>query len=97
MKNPQNLLDELRRNPESFGHSFHTPLTFREEFLLNGLEQDLREKVHAMLDLAMAGHTEMDLSHEQRDQVMELSRLHKTIFNLLVKRGSLAHGRDGLN
>lgn len=97
MNNPQDLLEKLRRNPETFGESFHNPLTFQEEFLLNSLEQDLREKVNSLLDLALAGHAEIDLSNEQRSQVMELTSLQKIVLKLLTQRGSLAHGRDSLN
>ena len=97
MNNPQDLLDALRRNPETFGDSFHTPLTFQEEFLLNGLEQDLREKVNSMLELALAGQAEIDLSTERRNQVMELTYLQRIVFNLLTQRGSLVHGRDCMN
>jgi hypothetical protein len=97
MNNLQELIDNLRMNPETFGDSFHNPLTFQEEFVLNGIEQDLREKVHALLDLALAGHAEIDLSSDQRKQVMELNSLHKTVFNLLNLRGSLVQGRDCLN
>lgn len=97
MKNPQDLLDSLRQNPESFGDSFHTPLTFQEEFLLNGLEQDLREKVNSLLDLALAGHAEIDLSQDSRNQIMSLTYLQKIVLDLLRHRGSLAHGRECLN
>ena len=97
MKNSKNLLDDLRRNPHSFGDSFSTPLTFKEEFLLNGLERDLRAKVDALLDLALAGNADIEFSSDQRKQVMELAFLQNVILRLLTERGSIDHGRDSLN
>jgi hypothetical protein len=97
MNTPEELLDEFRRNPDSIGETFNNPLSFKEEFLLNGLENDLRERVHALLDLALAGDADIDLSEAQRREVMELTRIQKSIFNLLRERGSISHGRTCAN
>ncbi|HHG84052.1 MAG TPA: hypothetical protein ENJ82_04820 [Bacteroidetes bacterium] len=97
MRNPEQILNELRRNPDSLASAFHNPLTFQEEFILSQIEKELGEKVHAMLDLALASGAEISLSQVEREQVMECTVFQKTILNLLRERGSLKGGRLSMN
>ncbi|MEM0997787.1 MAG: hypothetical protein AAGN35_11925 [Bacteroidota bacterium] len=97
MKKLEDLLEEFLRDPHSLGRTFSNPLSFPEEFMLNRLEDDLSRRVHALLDLALAGSAEIFLNAEQRKQVMELSRFQKSVRQLLQERGSLLEGAQSMN
>ena len=97
MIQPENLLEALRRNPETLGTSFQNPLSFQEEMMLVKLEKELGHKVHEILDLVLAANAEIILSDEKRAQVIELSYFQKAISHLLTTRGSLRSGNTSLN
>lgn len=93
-------LKMLNGDLSQLGDVFASRLSLKEELMLTKIDQEIAICVEGILDRVMAGSNvqgEMTMAQQQRDHIMELTAIRRTIHKLIKERGNLGHYSEGLN
>lgn len=86
----QHILQKVNCDSQALQATFGPRLSQKDELMLSQLSEEIKQKVDAMLETALAGiEPEIMLSQSDKSQIMELNAIRKSIHQLIQEYGSM--------